>query len=266
MRQNIVLVSVLAGCSGAPAPVLELDRVELVDADYAWVELGAVFALDNPRPLQSELSAFSFVLEVAGEPWVTGEGVSLLRTSEENPAELVLPLGLAYSELYAEQRPTRGSDSLPARLSFEASLDRGDGPAIVDDAQEVELLALRPPELRPVALVVTPRGEDQVELRFTVSIDNDMGSELSVSAAELELSVDGVPVFTEPFQTPAPVPAAGVVDVELVTTLDPSEGGATLVAALEAGEALVGLDAELVVEGEHGNLPDVARAEAVLRF
>lgn len=270
MRESIVLMGVLAafsaGCSGAPAPALELDRVDVVEADYARVELEAVFLLDNPRPLQSELSALSYALEIAGESWLSGDGRSLLRASAEAPDELVLPLVLAYDALYEEQRPTRGSDGLPARFSAELRLEGGTGPAVFAGEEELELLALRPPQLTPAALLVTPRGEDMVELRFTVSIDNDMGSTLSLSAAELVLSVDGVPVFTEPFQTSAPVPPAESVEVELVTTLDPSEGGATLVAALEAGEALVALEAELVVAGEHGNLPHTARAEDELRF
>ena len=258
--------ALLAGCSGAPQAHLSLDRFETVSADYDWVEFQAVFSVVNPRPLQTELDRFAYSLSIAGMTWLEGEGVELLTPGAAGPGELVLPLGISTERLYAEQRPSRGSDTLPAAFSAEARLAAGERSMELDEDWDVVLLSPRAPSMSPVAMQVEELDEDLVEIEILVEVDNDMGSELELSAAELELLVDGVPVYLAPFSTEAPVAPASRTELAFSATTAPSSGGAALVAALERGQATVGVEAELVVESVHGRLPCTISTEAELSF
>lgn len=252
------------GCAPEQRASVAYVGLDVVDVDYAWADVVAVFSVANPDPLHSRIEQFSYTQAFAGLAWREESGVDLLQP--DGSLALRLGLGTGYGALFEARRPTRGQDTIPMQLTARVGVSDDEDVVFEDFLVDVGFPALRPPTVVPTALALDALTETDAQFTVVFAIDNDLGSAVDVSLVDAEISLDGVLIEGHAVDDAVRVEGATASPMAFAFDVEVGGPGTPVYSALASGQGTIGLRADLRVDTPYGLLPLDVNTDAQLTF
>ena len=190
----------LAGCTTLETalrpvpPTAQIEQVRLTALSFAEAELTADIRINNPNPLGVRFSEFSYQLDVAGSPLVSGVQPEGLEIAANGSALVSFPISLVFSEAREVVQRTTNSQDVAYRVAVSAVVDvpvlgpitiplEQDGTVPVPQIPQVQLSRLQVDELSLAGATVSAV--------FVVDNPNSFG--VAVDSLSYDLEVQGLP-------------------------------------------------------------------------
>ncbi len=253
--QLAVLSAVALGSAGCEElddylPKLRFDTLDVDSIDFQEANVDFVFQVDNPNPVEVELSSFSYALGLEDVPLLDGNNEDGFGLEAAGESELRLPVNLGWQTTYETIQATRGKDNVGFGLGGHFGFDTPLGEARLPYNENGDFPALRTPKFRFKNLRATGvnilGGTAQLEL--DLGVDNEHGSTLFFDRFDYGIQLDGQPIAsglvnTFDVQSDTEGDLCLPIEVNFVNAAD------TIISAITTGGRVdVGLDASMDVE------------------
>lgn len=259
-RTLALALLLLAGCEEIEpfVPTVSFQQFELQDIDFQHVEADFEFSVDNPNPVEVQLSSFSYALGFAGVELLSGDDEEGFSLEPVGSSALVLPVDMAWEDAWSAVQATRGSDEIDFGLAGHFGFETPLGEARIPYDEDGRFPALRTPgfalENLRVSQLDLVAGTAQVEL--DVAVDNAHASTLFFQDVAYDLSLEGRPVGSGTVASLGGVEGATEERLSLPMELDLVQAGSGIWDVLSSGGRLdAGLDATMNVDTPFGLLP-----------
>jgi hypothetical protein len=202
----LALVLVPAGCKKLPdfsdlkrmVPNVRFETVKIDDLDFRRMEAKFVLEVDNPYPVELNLTQASWKLDLAGHDFLDGTNRDGTRIAPNGTSKVRIPFTMKFADAFAIVGDARGKDELPYALEATLGFDTPVGPVEVPLADEGQMPALHMPRFSLEALRVEKLDLDEgvARLELDLDVDTDQGSPLSFQTFGYGLSIAGAEVAT----------------------------------------------------------------------
>ena len=125
----VALTVLISGCASLVArvqpvpPEVALEEVRLIGLDFSRVDLEADISVDNPNQVAVVLNRFSWILEIEGEPLLSGEQEDGLRIDAGGRSRLLVPFTFAFEEALRTADAAWGARELDYAVRVTTYLD-----------------------------------------------------------------------------------------------------------------------------------------------
>lgn len=251
----------LTGCEAIRSvlPSAGFDRLDLRSINWSGVETDFVFSVNNPSPVEIEIVRFDYALEFDGNEWATGESVDALNLSAFDQSEMVLPLNIAFAELFDAVNPAEGEDTLPYGISGSIGFDTPAGILDLPFSHAGEFPALRAPRIIPTGLRVDNLNilGGEVDMTIEMVADNQHASAFQFDDFRFRVMMSDTDVIAGHMEELGQVEGGETERFELPVQLKLLELGSVVYSAILAGDGEVdlGLDVSANVVTPFGTIP-----------
>lgn len=236
--------------------------VDSIDFEEAAVDF--VFEVDNPNPVNVELSSFTYALGLADTPLFDGDNQDGFRLEASGASELRLPVNLRWEDTWNTVQATRGLDVVDFGLSGQFGFDTNTdelGELRVPYNESGNFPALRTPKFRFKTIragqvdfsnLLNPK----IPLEINLGIDNAHESTLFFDRFDYGLSINGTRLATGMVNT-FDVEGDNEGELMLPVELSATSAGLTLINLIaNRGQQIdVGIDANMDVDTPFGIVP-----------
>jgi LEA14-like dessication related protein len=243
-----------AGCDELDdyLPKLRFDTLEVDNIDFQEANVDFVFQVDNPNPVEVELSSFSYALGLEDVPLLDGGNEDGFGLEAAGSSELRLPVNLGWQTTYETIQATRGKDTVGFALGGHFGFDTPLGEARLPYNEDGDFPALRTPKFRFKNIRATDINlislTPSARLELDLGIDNEHGSTLFFDRFDYGVRINDQPLASGLVNT---FDVASDTEGDLVLPIDIdllSVGAGLFDVITSGGQVDVGLDASMDVE------------------
>lgn len=192
-------VVLLAGCETlgrlgvrVERPTATVERFVPTRLSFSEAELMASILVTNPNAIGIRLRGFSYVVDVEGVEFLSGEQDQGLEIAAHGQSTVDFPVLIGYRGLVDGVRAARGRDDVEVSLSVELRFDVPVlGEVRLPVQQAVTMPVVRPPGLRATALALDSITLTGARLELTVRVDNPNGFWLGLESLAYAFTVAG---------------------------------------------------------------------------
>ncbi|MFW5689007.1 MAG: LEA type 2 family protein [bacterium] len=243
-----VMVSAMAlgGCESlrelglsVERPTARVESVSLSDVTFSDLEVLTDISVENPNAVGVTLAGFSYVLDVEGSRFLSGDQREGLRIEPFGGSSVLLPLRIEYENVLAAYESVREQDearfAINVDLQFELPVL---GAITLPLRHEGTFPVVRPPVVRVAQLTLDSIRIDGARMSLTLELDNPNGFDLAFSDLSFAFSVQERVWVDGSFDRPRVVPANGSGSVTTEFGLSFSAFGRTVRDMLLGEEAI----------------------------
>jgi len=243
------LTSSLVGCDAVRSilPSVAFDRMEIQSINWSGVETDFVFAVNNPSPVEIEITRFEYALEFDGNEWATGDGVGGLKMSAVDQSEMVLPTAINFAALYDVVNAEDGRDTLPYGITGTIGFDTPAGTIDLPFSHEGDFPALHTPQIWPTGLRVDAVDVlgGTVGLVVEMTAENRHASAFRLDDFKYRISMMDTDVIAGVIEDLGDVDGADTADFEVPMELKVLDLGSTIYTAVLDGEGEIDMDMDI---------------------
>jgi hypothetical protein len=207
MRAALLLLAVLPmGCKQLPdfsdlkrvLPTVRFDTMKIEDLDFERMEARFVLEVDNPYPVELDLTETSWKLGLAGHPFLDGTNREGTTIAANGKSKVRIPFTMRFADAFRVVGDAQGEDELPYTLDATLGFATPVGPVSVPLNDRGQLPALHLPQVSLQGLKIDRLDLEEGIARLTVDLDldTDQGSPLSFQTFGYGLSIAGAEVAT----------------------------------------------------------------------
>lgn len=239
-------------------PTVAFDRFDVHTLTWQEIDTDFVFRVDNPNPIQIDLTDYAYQLELQQVPVLSGENLEGFTLEAEGGSELALPVGLVFTEAWDLVEATRGEDTIDFGIEGDFGFDTPVGQAEIPFHETGDFPAVRTPNIRLDALRVGQLDvlSGEADFEIDLAVDNAHGSSLWFDSFTFDVGLGGSDVVAGSLPTLGAVEGAAEEILVLPITANLLNAGTSVIDALLNQEPLtVQLSASTDVETPFGVLP-----------
>ncbi len=240
-------------------PRLSFDSVDMKKVSWDGATADFVFNVTNPNPIEVKVASFTYDLNIAGSPLLSGNNDDGLALKNKSDTELRLPVAVLFADLISTASASKGLDAVPFTLAGEFAFDTPLGmPVTVPYEESGDLPVLRVPAVRLADARVAELKilQNSAKLEVDLGVTHDQASPLEFAKFDYALGLNGSEVASGLLDQLATVQPGKESVVTLPIDLNLLSLGTTVVTAITKKEKVtLDLGANLDVVTPLGKLP-----------
>lgn len=210
-------------------PDVTVESVAPTRLSFSDAEITTSLLVTNPNAAGIRLTGFSYVVDVEGVEFISGEQTEGLDIAAFGQTSVEFPVVIGFPALIDGVRAVRGRQEVEVVVSVELHFDLPVlGAVEVPVRQATTLPVVRPPRLRAADLVLDSITLSGARLELTVRFDNPNGFAVGLDSVAYAFSVRGQTWVAGQTQTPHVVPPGAAHDIAVPMTISFTALGRTV--------------------------------------
>jgi LEA14-like dessication related protein len=261
----VALLSLTSGCAALDGylPQVRFQELAVNELDFTRADVDFVFAVDNPNPVEIELSQFSYALGLEGIQLIAGDDADGMGLEAIGSSELALPVELIWEDAWNVVQATQGLDYVGFQLDGDFGFETPIGEALIPYDEDGDFPAVRTPQFTLQSARVASFDPTNLTstLEIGLGVTNEHASSLFFERFAYELKMQGSPVadgeisvLGEVFGAAATGSTEGTLTLPVVIDLANVSVG-VYNAIVNKEEIVFGLGAEMDVDTPFGLMP-----------
>ncbi len=240
MKKPVLLVAMgatlLLGCETLGRLDLQIERPEVTvesiaptRLSFSDAEITTSLRVTNPNAAGIRLTGFSYVVEVEGGEFLSGDQSEGLDIAGFGQTSVEFPVVIGFPGLIDGVRAVRGKHEVEVAVSVELRFDLPVlGAVRMPVQQAVTMPVVRPPRLRATELVLDSITLSGARLELTVRFENPNGFALRLDSVAYAFSVRGQTWVAGQTETPRVVAPGAAHDIAIPMTISFTAFGRTV--------------------------------------
>jgi LEA14-like dessication related protein len=254
------LVALGVGCDELDPylPKVRFDSFDVKQIDFEHIDTDFVFVVDNPNPIDIDLSSFSYDLAFEDISLLSGDNEDGFTLESLGGSELALPLSMRWDHAWDLVQATRGKDDIAFGLDGDFGFDTSEGEIAIPYSAGGDFPAVRTPKfaLNQIRVESLDVWSDSAKLAIDLDVDNAHASTLFFQDVDYKIGLGGKQVATGLIPDLGGVDGATTEKLTIPIDIRLSNSGAAVAEALASGDKLdLTLDADMDVDSPFGLLP-----------
>jgi hypothetical protein len=238
-------------------PTVAFQALEPEEITFERAKVDFVFAVDNPNPVEVDLSSFSYALGLEDVPLLDGDNEDGFTLEASNASELRLPVDLTWQGVFETINATRGEDFVDFGLKGHFGFDTPVGEARLPYDEGGDFPALRTPKFRFKNLRATNLDifTQTASLELDLGVDHEQAATMFFDSFDYGVTLGGRPLASGLVNTFS-VESQQEGGLTLPIQVNLLTAGATIVSAITGGGPIdIGLAAAMDVDTPFGIVP-----------